>query len=113
VESNLDQTLAALADPTRRSVVAMLRKKPLRPSDMANALSTSRPLMSRHLRVLRRAGLIEAEPQGDDARARTYRLRREPFAELRSWVQDVEAFWGDQLQAFKLHAERGRKGRAK
>ncbi len=108
MESSLDQTFVALADPTRRAVIALLREKPLRSSDMAAALSTSRPAMSRHLRVLRLAGLVEEESQVDDARVRMYQLCREPFSELRSWLDEVEAFWGGQLAAFKAHAERGR-----
>lgn len=105
MEHDLDQVLLALADRTRRGVIDLLRQEPQRSSDMARALSTSRPAMSRHLRVLREAGLVEEESPDDDARVRVYRLRREPFAELRTWVEDVEAFWADQLDAFKAHAE--------
>ncbi|MGZ6098917.1 MAG: ArsR/SmtB family transcription factor [Myxococcaceae bacterium] len=104
--ADLDRTLAALADPTRRAIVERLRKRPLRPSEVAEALSMSRPAMSRHLRVLRRAGLIAQEMVEDDARARLIKLRTEPLSALRAWVEDVEAMWGDQLQAFKAHAER-------
>jgi DNA-binding transcriptional ArsR family regulator len=106
LDHDLEPIFVALADPARLAVVRLLRKKPLRSSDVAAALSLSRPLMSRHLRVLRRAGLVEEKSEDDDARVRMYRLRPEPFAELRSWLDEVEAFWGDQLQAFKSHAER-------
>jgi DNA-binding transcriptional ArsR family regulator len=106
VDVNLDQTFGALADPTRRAVVALLRQGPRRSSEMAAALSTSRPAMSRHLRVLRRAGLVEEEGLDDDARVRMYQLCREPFAELREWLDEVEAFWAGQLRSFKAHAER-------
>jgi DNA-binding transcriptional ArsR family regulator len=102
---SLEQIFVALADPARLAAIRLLRKKPLRSSEIANALSVSRPLASRHLQVLRRAGLIEERSQEDDARARVYRLRPEPFAELRSWLDEVEAFWGDQLEAFKRHTE--------
>jgi DNA-binding transcriptional ArsR family regulator len=102
----LDQTFAALADPTRRSVIALLRAGPRRSSDMATELATSRPAMSRHLRVLRRAGLVEEEGLEEDARVRMYQLCREPFSQLRAWLDEVEAFWGDQLRSFKAHAER-------
>jgi DNA-binding transcriptional ArsR family regulator len=102
----LDQTLLALADPTRRGVIELLRQAPRRASDLAEALSMSRPAMSRHLRVLRRSGLVsESEPE-HDARVRVYRLEPRPFAELRDWLDEVEAFWGDQLQAFKSHVEK-------
>ncbi|MGH8701500.1 MAG: ArsR/SmtB family transcription factor [Burkholderiales bacterium] len=106
MQSNLDQTFVALADPTRLAVVGLLRKKPRRSGDIAAALSMSRPTMSRHLRILRRAGLVEEAALEDDARARMYRLRQEPFSELRSWLEEVEAFWGDQLRTFKAHVER-------
>lgn len=102
----LDQTLLALADPTRRGVIELLRQEPRRASDLAEALAMTRPAMSRHLRVLRRSGLVsESEPE-HDARVRVYRLEPGPFAELREWLTEVEAFWGDQLQAFKRHAEK-------
>ena len=103
--ADLDRTLAALADPNRRAIVERLRSKPQRPSEVAEALSMSRPAMSRHLRVLRRAGLIAQEALEEDARARVIQLRTEPLTRLRAWVEDVEAMWNDQLQSFKAHAE--------
>ena len=103
---DLQPIFVALADPARLAAVRLLRKKPLRSSEVAAALSLSRPLASRHLQVLRRAGLIEEIAEQKDARVRIYRLRPEPFAELRSWLDEVEGFWADQLQAFKAHAER-------
>ena len=109
--ADLDRTLAALADPARRAIVERLRRRPQRPSEVADALSMSRPAMSRHLRVLRRAGLIAQETLEEDARARLIQLRTGPLTELRSWVEDVEAMWSDQLQAFKAHAERVHRGR--
>ncbi len=107
----LDRTLLALADPTRRNVIEILRKKPRKASDLADELAITRPAMSRHLRVLRKSGLVsESEPE-HDARVRVYRLEREPFSELRGWLDEVEAFWADQLNAFKGHAEKRNKAR--
>jgi DNA-binding transcriptional ArsR family regulator len=106
LSSGLEPIFVALADPARLAAVRLLRKKPLRSSDLAARLSLSRPLASRHLQVLRRAGLVEETAEEDDARVRVYRLRAEAFAELRSWLDEVEAFWGNQLDAFKAHAER-------
>jgi DNA-binding transcriptional ArsR family regulator len=63
--------------------------------------------MSRHLRVLRRAGLIAEQGLEHDARARVYSLKPEPLSELRGWLEEVEAFWGEQLRAYKARAERG------
>jgi DNA-binding transcriptional ArsR family regulator len=102
----LDQTLAALADPTRRRVVDLLRARPRRAGELAASFDLSAPAMSRHLRVLRTGGLIEEERVAHDARVRVYRLRRERFDDLHGWLEQIEAFWSDQLGSFKAHAER-------
>jgi DNA-binding transcriptional ArsR family regulator len=106
--ADLDRTLLALADPTRRRVVDLLRKSPQRAGDLAEALSISAPRLSRHLRVLRRSGLIEDAGVAEDARVSLYRLRRERFVTLRSWLDQVEQFWTTELAAFKAHVERTR-----
>lgn len=108
--SQLDATFGALADPTRRGVIDLLRREPRRASDIADALGASRPAMSRHLRVLRQSGLVEASSQ-PDARERVYSLRPERFGELRDWLDDVEAFWSDQLAAFAAHVARKKRDR--
>jgi DNA-binding transcriptional ArsR family regulator len=107
--TSLDHVLGALADPTRRAVVDLLRKRRRRAGELADALSISPPALSRHLRVLRKHGLITLDLDEQDARARVYRLCPEPFSELRNWVEEVEQFWSIELAAFKAHAERGRK----
>lgn len=108
-DPHVDRTLAALSDPTRRAVIDLLRKKPRRAGELAAALEISAPALSRHLRVLRKSGLIvDAEPE-DDARVRLYSLRPEAFASLRDWLGEVESFWGTQLQSLKKHTERRRK----
>ena len=105
---NLDRTFAALADPTRRGVIDLLRKKPRRAGELASSLAMSGPAMSRHLRVLRTTGLVEEDHAGDDARVRVYRLRPGPFRELRRWIDEVETFWARELDAFKEYAEHTR-----
>jgi DNA-binding transcriptional ArsR family regulator len=102
----LDQTLVALADPTRRGVIELLREEPRRASELAELLHMTRPAMSRHLRILRQSGLVSESEPDHDARVRMYRLERAPFSQLREWLDEVEAFWGEQLQAFKAHAEK-------
>jgi DNA-binding transcriptional ArsR family regulator len=104
----LDATLAALADPARRAVIDLLRQKPRRAGELAQALSLSAPRMSQHLRVLRHGGLITEDGLRSDARIRLYRLNPEPFHGLRQWLDEVEKFWGGELASFKLHAERTR-----
>ena len=106
--SPVDATLAALADPARRAVVDLLSRKPRRAGELADELSLSPARMSQHLRVLRHSGLIAEDAMRDDARIRLYRLRPEQFAELRGWLDHVEAFWSAQLSSFKAHAERTR-----
>jgi DNA-binding transcriptional ArsR family regulator len=105
VKPNVDAILTALADPTRRNVVELLRGSPQRSGELAARTNTSAPAMSRHLRVLRATGLVEAGTGEDDARLRVYRLRREPFAALQAWLDQVDAFWAEQLGAFKAHTE--------
>src|SRR5438874_659796 len=77
MQSSLDSTFAALADPTRKAVIGLLSRGPRRAGDLADDLDQSPAAMSRHLRVLRRSGLIAPEGVEDDARVRMYRLRRE------------------------------------
>ncbi|MCA9514924.1 MAG: winged helix-turn-helix transcriptional regulator [Myxococcales bacterium] len=108
----VDALLGALADPTRLAIVRALGAEPRRSGELAAALDVSRPAMSRHLRALRDAGVVTDEILADDGRGRVYRLRREPFDALRGFVDEVEAFWGEQLAAFAAHVEgRGRGGR--
>jgi DNA-binding transcriptional ArsR family regulator len=106
--SDLDHTLAALADPTRRGVVDLLRRKPRRAGELAESLGTSPPAMSRHLRVLRTTGLVDEDHRGEDARVRVYRLRPQPFRALRGWLDEVEKFWTLELASFRNHVERTR-----
>jgi DNA-binding transcriptional ArsR family regulator len=110
MQVSLDGTLMALADPTRRGVIELLRKEPRRASELAKALSMTRPAMSRHLRVLRRTGLVSESDLQNDARVRMYRLEPRAFLELESWLKQIQAFWSDQLQAFQQHAERRERG---
>jgi DNA-binding transcriptional ArsR family regulator len=104
--AELDRVLGALADPTRRGVIDLLRERPRRAGELADALGMSAPAMSRHLRVLRTRGLVEEQRAEQDARVRVFRLQRKPFLALQGWLDEVETFWAEQLDAFKQHAER-------
>jgi DNA-binding transcriptional ArsR family regulator len=108
---DVDATFAALADPTRRGVIDLLRARPHRAGELAVAFAMSPPAMSRHLRVLRSGGLVEEARDEADSRARVYRLRQQPFTDLRAWLERVESFWTDQLGAFAAHVERTRRRR--
>lgn len=105
----IDASLAALAEPTRRAVVDLLRQRPHRAGELADALAMSAPALSRHLRVLRQSGLITDDEPAEDARVRLYRLQPEAFDELQDWVGQIRSLWTDQLAAFKAHAERKRR----
>jgi DNA-binding transcriptional ArsR family regulator len=104
----VDTTLAALAEPTRRRVVELLNDGPARATDIAAHLGMTPAATSRHLRVLRTAGLVEVETPDDDTRVRLYRLKPDQLAGLRAWLDQVQAHWTEQLGAFKEHAERTR-----
>jgi DNA-binding transcriptional ArsR family regulator len=108
VGDDIDEALAALADPTRRRVVELLRQAPRRAGELADDLAMSRPALSRHLRVLRVSGLVEAQTLSDDARGRLYQLRPDKFTALQAWLDQVQAFWAEQLGAFRRHVDDGR-----
>lgn len=105
VTAELDDTLAALADPTRRMVVDLLARGPQSAGALATAAGSSPPAMSRHLRMLRRLGLVEDRHDEADARLRMYSLRPAKLNQVKGWLEDLEAFWSDQLEGFKKHLE--------
>jgi len=102
---------AALADPVRRAVIRALLQKPRRAGELAEHVDMSPPALSRHLRVLRKAGLIVERSVEEDARVRVYAVERRAFAPVRSWLEQVEELWHEQLESFKAHAERARNPR--
>jgi DNA-binding transcriptional ArsR family regulator len=103
--TELAPLLTALADPTRRHVVHLLRDGPRRAGELATASGTSAPAMSRHLRVLLQAGIVSDERRADDARARVFWLRPESVAPLRDWLDELQAAADEQLASFKRHVE--------
>jgi DNA-binding transcriptional ArsR family regulator len=110
--ARLDATLAALADPTRRRVIEALLEQPRRAGELAELVAMTPPALSRHLRTLRRAGVIVEHGIEEDARVRLYRLDPAALEPLRGWLVRAEALWSEQLQAFKDYAETSR-GRSK
>jgi DNA-binding transcriptional ArsR family regulator len=101
----VDTTLAALADPVRRRAVELLAERPRRAGELATSIGVSAPVMSRHLRVLRDAALVDEEHPPFDARVRIYSLRVAGMDELKRWLADAEAGWTLQLGALKDHLE--------
>ena len=106
MKRNIDQTLAALADPHRRRAVELLGQKPRRAGELAEALGLPAPAMSRHLRELKQSGLVEEAHPEFDARVRIYTLKDGAMADLKKWLADTERMWGDQLASFKAHMEK-------
>ena len=96
---------ATLVDPTRRLVVEHLGRRPYRAGELAVLVGTSAPVMSRHLRMLLKAGMIIDERVESDARVRVFRLRREPLTAVQDWLDLVQANWTKQLESFKAHVD--------
>jgi DNA-binding transcriptional ArsR family regulator len=101
----VDRLLTALADPHRRRAVELLRARPHRAGELAAALALSAPALSRHLRILKDAGLVEESHPAFDARVRIYAFKDGAMTDLRQWLADTEALWTTQLLAFKAHVE--------
>jgi DNA-binding transcriptional ArsR family regulator len=88
--SRLDLTFAALADPTRRAILARLASGDASVTELAEPFSMSQPAISKHLKVLERAGLIS---RGRDAQRRPRRLEPAPLAEANQWLEHYRRFW--------------------
>ena len=86
----LDATFAALADPTRRAILARLASGEASVTELAGPFAMSQPAISKHLKVLERAGLIST---GSDAQRRPRRLEAEPLAEANQWLERYRQFW--------------------
>lgn len=86
-----------VSDPVRRGVLDRLRERPATPSELTAAFPISQPAVSRHLRVLHEAGLVDVLGSERDGRSRVYSLRPEPLSEIGTWVA---GFWQRKLDAF-------------
>jgi DNA-binding transcriptional ArsR family regulator len=109
----LTTTLYALADPTRRAILARLSLGETTVGELAEPFDMTLPAISKHLKVLERAGLIS---RGRDAQRRPCRLEAAPLREVSDWVADYRRFWGQRLDRLavyieKVQATRGSHGR--
>ncbi len=86
----LDATFAALADPTRRAILARLALGETSVTDLARPFAMSQPAISKHLKVLERAGLISS---GQDAQRRPRKIEAKPLAEASGWLEEYRKFW--------------------
>lgn len=103
---DIDVTLFALSDPARRLVIDLLSEGPRPAGELAEHIEMSGPATSRHLRILRKSGLVDEQRDDEDARIRMYHLVPDRFEDLQSWLNEIKRFWTDQLQAFKEHVEK-------
>jgi DNA-binding transcriptional ArsR family regulator len=91
----LDSTFAALADPTRRAILARLARGEATVMELAKPFAMSQPAISKHLKVLERAGLISG---GREAQRRPRRLEAGPLAEATAWLENYRQFWEGSFQ---------------
>ncbi|MGE4248975.1 MAG: ArsR/SmtB family transcription factor [Parvibaculaceae bacterium] len=111
----LDATFAALADPTRRAILARLALGEASVMELAQPFAMSQPAISKHLKVLEHAGLIS---RGRDAQKRPCRIEGRPFAEAEDWLEDYRQFWEGQFRKLdallsELKAKKKSRGRTR
>jgi DNA-binding transcriptional ArsR family regulator len=104
----MDAILQALADGSRRTVLEILRDHPATAGELAGALPIARPGVSRHLRVLREAGLVDVR---QEAQRRIYSLKPEALVEVDEWLGDYRVLWQNRLDALHTEVARGKKER--
>jgi DNA-binding transcriptional ArsR family regulator len=93
---------SALADPSRREILDLLRSGERSVNELVERLRLSQPGVSKHLKSLREAGLVEVRPQG---KRRWYGLRAEPLAEVAEWLEPYRQHWSERLDALERHLE--------
>jgi DNA-binding transcriptional ArsR family regulator len=104
----VDAVLNALSDRSRRTILEVLRDHPATVGELSDRLPIARPGVSRHLRVLREAGLVDVR---QDAQRRVYSLHPEPLAELDAWLGRYRALWEQRLDALHTEVARGKRQR--
>jgi DNA-binding transcriptional ArsR family regulator len=97
--ARLDATFAALADPTRRAIIARLASGEASVSELAKPFAMSQPAISKHLKVLEHAGLIT---RGRDAQRRPCKIEATPLQEANAWLERYSAFWAASLDRLEL-----------
>jgi DNA-binding transcriptional ArsR family regulator len=98
----MESTFAVIAEPSRRAILSLLALSEQTVGDIEEKLSLSQPSVSKHLRVLREAGFVEARV---DAQRRVYRIRPEPLAEIDAWLEPFRRFWSGHVDALERHLD--------
>jgi len=96
----MDTMFGVLAEPVRRQILDLLRERERTVNELVEAIGLSQPAVSKHLRVLREAGLVEVR---QDAQRRWYRLQAEPLAELETWLAPYRRVWTARLDALERY----------
>jgi DNA-binding transcriptional ArsR family regulator len=101
----MSTTLQVIAEPRRQAILDLLRDGELPVGELVERLGLSQPLVSKHLRVLRDAGLVQVR---GDAQRRLYRVRAEPLAEVDAWLAPYRQLWSARLDQLEQHLDRRR-----
>jgi DNA-binding transcriptional ArsR family regulator len=99
----MEAAFAIIAEPNRRAILSLLASKEQSVGEIERRLRMTQPTVSKHLRVLRDAGLVEATV---DAQRRLYRLKAEPLQQVDEWLEPFRRFWSDHLDALERHLDR-------
>lgn len=99
----MESAFAIIAEPNRRAILGLLATSERSVGDLERRLKLSQPSVSKHLRVLRDAGFVEARV---DAQSRVYRLRPEPLREVDAWLDQFRRFWSARVDALEQHLDR-------
>jgi DNA-binding transcriptional ArsR family regulator len=99
----MESAFTVLAEPSRRAILTLLASGERSVGDLESALNLSQPSVSKHLRVLRDAGFVEATI---DAQRRVYRIRPEPLQEVDAWMTPFRRYWAAHVDALERHLDR-------
>lgn len=100
---SVESAFTVIAEPNRRAILSLLASSDRCVGDIERELGMTQPTVSKHLRVLREAGLVEAEV---DAQRRLYRIKPEPLKEVDAWLAPFRAFWSAHVDALERHLDR-------
>ncbi len=98
----MDKILRALAEPSRKQIIELLRSGPLSVGEISERLNMRQPQVSKHLKVLNDCGIVEIKPI---ANRRIYQLRSEPFREMAAWAQSFSKLWEARFDRMEAHLE--------